>query len=277
MVEIKTPETKTKISFTTQLGDKSADNAVQAFQEAFRNKDMFFQFLDALPIAIEIFAPDGLAVFANRTSCNDMNAPDASELIGRYNILHDPIVNDVLGLREDVKRAFNGEVSTAYEVRVPYEHITTRYTQKNENFMAIKFQKISAFPLWDENKQLAYVAMIFETTHTYQGRAEIVRAWEYMDKHWLEEYDAEKIAQTVGLSSQHLSRLFKQYTNEKPFDYYKRNKVNKLKEKLLDPNLSVLQAFYDCGVDYNGKYKQYFKEIIGMTPSKFREEKFKTE
>jgi methylphosphotriester-DNA--protein-cysteine methyltransferase len=57
-----------------------------------------------------------------------------------------------------------------------------------------------------------------------------------------------------------------------PMDYYKRTKIDKIKEKLLAPGLSISEAFAVCGVEYNGRYKQYFKDIVGKTPSKYREE-----
>jgi len=68
----------------------------------------------------------------------------------------------------------------------------------------------------------------------------MVIAQEYMNEYWFESFDRDKI------------------------------KVEKIKEKLLDPNLTVTQAFSECGVDSKGKYFQHFKDIAGMTPTEFR-------
>lgn len=78
------------------------------------------------------------------------------------------------------------------------------------------------------------------------------------------------MAGIANLSRYHYSRLFKKHTGMTPFDYYQDVKISKIKEKLCDKNLSVTQAFTDCGVDYSGNYLRIFKEKVGMTPSQYR-------
>jgi len=43
-----------------------------------------------------------------------------------------------------------------------------------------------------------------------------------------------------------------------------------LKEKLLDTNLSIAQAFAACNMDYNGHSARVFKEKTGLSPSAYR-------
>jgi AraC family transcriptional regulator len=43
-----------------------------------------------------------------------------------------------------------------------------------------------------------------------------------------------------------------------------------MKEKLLDLNLSVSQAFAACGVDYSGYYAKLFRQQTGETPRQYR-------
>jgi len=56
-----------------------------------------------------------------------------------------------------------------------------------------------------------------------------------------------------------------------PQQYYKKIKIDKIKEKLLDPGLSIAQAFSECGVDSGGTYFRHFKETTGETPTEFRQ------
>ena len=116
-------------------------------------------------------------------------------------------------------------------------------------------------PVWQgldhDNHRLAYVVHVFVTSKLYNGKKEIVKAKEYLDRHWLEEFD-------------HFSRLFKRYTSMTPFSYYQGLKINKLKEQLCDQNLSIGDAFSACGLDYNGNYARVVKEKVGMTPSQYR-------
>lgn len=247
-----------------------------AFQKMMKNTDMFFQLLDLFPYMIEVFAPDGTVVFLNRAGCEEGNLADVTQVIGHYNILKDPVVLDTLGQREIIEKAFNGERINSYDVRIPYEDTAERYTQTDDSFNKILYQTISCFPLWDDQQQLAYVAMVFITTQTYTGRADIIKAKEYIDRYCTDDFDRDKIAGAIHISPNHFSSLFKEHTGESPQDYYKRAKVRKLQEKLLDPNLNIEQAFAACGVDYHGNYRRYFKEITGQSPSQYKEEKTRT-
>jgi AraC-like DNA-binding protein len=60
------------------------------------------------------------------------------------------------------------------------------------------------------------------------------------------------------------------HTGITPYEYYINYKINKLKEILLDTNLSVSQAFEACNMSYNGHSARLFKERVGVTPSEYR-------
>lgn len=252
------------------------DEIVAAFQKSFENKAMFFQFMDNFPYTIEIFAPDGTSVYVNRKGCEEMNVADPNQVVGHYNLVNDPVCNDVLGMRDDLTRAFKGETIIIKDARVPYEDTGARYDKKDENFDQALYMDISSFPLRSENGELAYVVMIFQTKLSYKGKSEIIKAQQFINEHWRDNYDIKTIAKAAGLSTSRFTELFKKHTNETPFDYYKRTKIQKIKEKLLDPNLNVEEAFDACGVAYDGHYARVFQEIVGMTPKKYIEQKSKT-
>jgi len=260
---------------------KPPDNATSAeladiFRGLMKSHHLVFQFLDLFPYAIEVFAPDGTSVFINRSCCEDMNIDDGTQVVGVYNILKDPVVLDVLGQREIIEKAFKGERITAHDIRVPHEETSERYDTKGESFKKILYKDITCFPLWDDYQQIAYIVMVFITTKTYTGRVDIIKAQEYMDQNWTENFDRDKIAKVAHISRNHFSSLFKEHTGYTPQDYYKRVKVKKLQEKILDPNMNIEQAFAACGVDYRGNYRRYFKEITGQSPLQYRAEKRKS-
>ncbi|NLY18077.1 MAG: helix-turn-helix domain-containing protein [Clostridiaceae bacterium] len=64
--------------------------------------------------------------------------------------------------------------------------------------------------------------------------------------------------------------MFKKHTGITPREYYINYKISKLKEKLLDTNLSVAQAFAACNLEYNGHSARVFKEKTGSSPSAYR-------
>lgn len=93
---------------------------------------------------------------------------------------------------------------------------------------------------------------------------------EYIEAHWKEEFDIDRLADAIHISRYHYTRLFKQHTGITPYNYYQEIKVQKLKERLCDGNLSVAQAFAECGADFSGSFAKIFKEKVGMTPSQYQ-------
>ncbi|MGI6586381.1 MAG: helix-turn-helix transcriptional regulator [Gracilibacteraceae bacterium] len=85
------------------------------------------------------------------------------------------------------------------------------------------YTDITCFPIWDKDQKIAYIVNIFITSSLYQGRPDIARVREYMDKHWLDEFELSKVDEAVNLSIYHFERLFKKHTGETPYSYYKKN------------------------------------------------------
>lgn len=243
----------------------------KSFQSAFGNEELLFQIVDLFPIPIEIFAPNGITVFANRAALEMWNISGPEQIVGQYNLIKDPVVNDELGLREYVNRAFEGETLSVSDVKVALEDMSGRYEAKDGKFdVEALYSDIHSFPIWDQNREIAYIVNVFITTRMYQGRSDIAKAKEYIESHWLEEFDMEKISRSVNLSRYHFARLFKKHTSMTPYVYYQEVKVKKLAEALCDTNLSITEVFAACGEDYKGNYLRIFKEKMGMTPSQYR-------
>lgn len=244
---------------------------IGSFQSAFGNEDLLFQIVDLFPMPIEIFSPDGTTVYANRAFLEEYNISGLEQIIGNYNILEDPVVNDELGLREYVSRAFQGETLSVSDIKVPFNDMSSRYETRNSDFdIQAMYKDITSFPIWDQKKNITYIVNVFVTTRMYQGRSDIAKAREYIETHWKEEFSMDKVASAINLSRYHFARLFKKHTAMTPYSYYQDVKIRMLKQTLCDKSTSISQAFAACGVDYNGNYARLFKEKVGMTPSQYR-------
>ena len=132
------------------------------------------------------------------------------------------------------------------------------------------YQDITNFPLLREDGTVAYVITVFMTKHIYQSRLDTIKAKEYIDTHWLDDFNLDKISNHAGLSRHHLTRLFKQFIGITPYSYYQKVKIEKIKEALGDLTLNISEAFNSCGADYSGGFAEAFKKKIGMTPSDYR-------
>lgn len=238
----------------------------------FDSHELLAQVLDRLPLPIGVFDQKGNTVYVNPACLQTFNVTAPEELVGKFNPLDDPFVNDDLGLHEFVQRAFRGETVTVLDAKVPVNRSAGGLDDRVPgDKVATMYQNITSFTVRDRNGSPAYVVMYFQTQRRYVGPPDVAKAMAYIDSHWAEEFDLDKIVEAVNLSKHHFCRRFKRYTSMTPHNYYLDVKIAKLKEALADRDLTIAQAFSACGLAYSGHYARIFKEKTGMTPSQYRE------
>ncbi|WP_242834069.1 helix-turn-helix domain-containing protein [Desulfitobacterium hafniense] len=238
------------------------------FESLYENKELFAQIIKHFPYPLHICAPDGTMLFANEAFFEFVKSP-TRELIKGNNIRNNPNL-DRWGVKDFVRRSYQGEIVHAYDLRVPLQELIEKYSGNAELLSESLYHNMTAFPIRDAHHKIAYIVTVFTTSRYYQGRDEVIRGKEYIDEHWKEEFDIDKLSGIVHMSRYHYTRLFKQHTGITPYTYYQDVKISKLKEKLCDINLSITQVFDECCVDYNGNISKKFKQKIGMTPSQYR-------
>ena len=248
--------------------DNKQNGKFQSFQTFSGKSDLLAKVIEFFPYPIEVYTPDGITVLVNKAMLAEYHAVSPEAIIGKYNIFEDPTIL-ASGQLHVLKRAFQGETVFFPDVRVPLEEISKQYGVCDLDVKAI-YQDITVFPIFNEDKQVIYVAALLVNRRVYRGKDGIEKAKEYMESNWLNGYDAGKTAQAAFLSKAHFTKLFKKHTGVTPHDYYINYKINKIKEKLLDTNLSVAQAFVACNMDYNGHSAKIFKEKTGVSPSAYR-------
>jgi AraC family transcriptional regulator len=239
------------------------------FQSLYENKELFVHIVKHFPFPIHICAPDGTMLLANEEFLKFAKITNPEKLYKKHNIIQNPAL-ERWGIKEFLIQAFKGQAVQICDIKVPYQEIVERLGDDKEPVHESLFQNIIAFPIRDSSNRLLFIAFIFSTSRSYKDRDEIIKGKEYIDDHWKEDFDIGKLANTVHMSKYHYPRLFKQHTGISPYNYYQEIKLVKLKEKLCDINLSIVQVFNECGVDYNGKIVKRFKEKTGMTPSQYR-------
>jgi AraC-like DNA-binding protein len=227
-----------------------------------------FLFFDLFPMPAGIFAPVGTSLYLNRALLDFTNIKDASLIVGKYNLLTDPVVNCQLGMAEDIQRVFRGETVVIAEFSPPVQDLFDSGVIKEKPFESA-IMDIYLYPIRSEDK-LAYVVCVLIVKSVYQGTPDAAKAKEYIDIHWREAYDQYALAKSLNMSISQLYNIFKELVGVAPGDYYKQVKVDHIKKKLQDKNLTISEAFAACGEDSRGWIAKVFKEITGYSPRAYR-------
>ncbi len=244
------------------------NNIIESFQSFFGKEELLAKVIEFFPYPIQVYASDGTSVLVNKAMLAEFHNVSPDMVVGKYNIFKDPYII-ASGQLHAVKRAFQGETVFFPDVRVPLEDITERYGIKDLDVEAL-YQDVTVFPILNDMNQVVFVVALLINRRVYRGKSEIEKAKEYLESHWMDKFDASETAKAACLSKAHFTKLFKKHTGVTPYEYYINYKISKLKEKLLDTNLSVAQAFAACNMDYNGHSARLFKEKVGVSPSDYR-------
>jgi len=93
---------------------------------------------------------------------------------------------------------------------------------------------------------------------------------EYIDTHYTEDLTLEDMADIIGFSKYHFSRLFKQYTNFTFCDYLKHRRIQAAEILLEQPEYSITEVALQAGFPSISTFNRIFKEYKNCTPTEFR-------
>lgn len=74
----------------------------------------------------------------------------------------------------------------------------------------------------------------------------------------------------LGISSNHLMRLFKQYEGCTQSQYRMMLRIRKAKDLLYKTNMDILHVALSCGFESESHFYKCFKAFTGVSPAKFR-------
>ena len=98
----------------------------------------------------------------------------------------------------------------------------------------------------------------------------IHRAVSYMTAHCARDLTMAEVADHVGYSHSHFSKVFKEETNSSFRLYLNQLRVEKSKALLLSTNLSIAEICDQCGFEDQSYHCKVFKKLVGVTPDKYR-------
>lgn len=108
------------------------------------------------------------------------------------------------------------------------------------------------------------------TSRDYQERVNETLFCIHSDIH--ENHSVEALSSRVALSPFHFNRVFKEIVGESIHAYIKRVKLEHAANALLfNPQATITQILQEVGFSSNASFTQAFKELFGVTPTKWRE------
>jgi AraC-like DNA-binding protein len=111
--------------------------------------------------------------------------------------------------------------------------------------------------------------MAAEPRHATNRR--LLRARDRIDRSYADALDIEALAASVHLSRAHFIRSFKETFGETPHRYLQRRRLERAMALLRETDRPVTEICFDVGFASLGTFSRTFHDIVGTSPSAYRE------
>ncbi|MBV9508004.1 MAG: helix-turn-helix transcriptional regulator [Acidobacteriia bacterium] len=100
--------------------------------------------------------------------------------------------------------------------------------------------------------------------------ARLNRVVEFMNENLARDLRLSELAQVAGMSPHYFCQLFKQSTGYTAYQYVLRQRVERAKHYLRDPNITLAVASTATGFADQSHFTKVFRRMVGATPAQFR-------
>jgi AraC-like DNA-binding protein/TM2 domain-containing membrane protein YozV len=150
-------------------------------------------------------------------------------------------------------------------------------------FFGIRQQAIYANPLKESN--VAPKTKLLSSRYEKSGLKkedsaihlnQLLKYMEVEKPYLNEKLTLKEVAETLNISTNHLSQVINENLEKNFFDFVNRYRVDLAKQKLRDhsnKNYTLLSIAYDCGFSSKSSFNAIFKRFEGTTPSEFQKNK----
>jgi len=99
----------------------------------------------------------------------------------------------------------------------------------------------------------------------------IAKAKKWIEQHYEEELNLEKVAQQVNMSRSHFARQFRQYTGFSMIDYLLKVRCDAIATQLAQSDTDISEIAFSVGFSNLSHFYRHFKRRYGTTPRAFRQ------
>jgi len=100
--------------------------------------------------------------------------------------------------------------------------------------------------------------------------ARLKRVLEYVESNLDKNITLTELARVANMSLYYFAVLFRQSTGLSPHRYVLSKRVERAKELLHDPKLSVLDVSMNVGFEHQNNFARAFRRMIGVSPTEFK-------
>ena len=104
------------------------------------------------------------------------------------------------------------------------------------------------------------------------GSARLQRIKELVHAKMEDDLSLYEMAQSVGLSTAHFARMFRKSTGQTPHQFVLRRRLERARAMLRAPEARVLDVAVACGFKTQQHFAQVFRDVWGVSPTKYRED-----
>lgn len=104
----------------------------------------------------------------------------------------------------------------------------------------------------------------------------VLRAQEVVRRHLSRQINASSLAADLGVSREHLTRIFRAHLGQTPWQYILRQQMQAACRLLTETTLSMREISERTGCSSQAIFTHRFKHTLGMTPSAFRDRGLQT-
>jgi len=97
------------------------------------------------------------------------------------------------------------------------------------------------------------------------------RVRDRIDREYAQPLDVEALARGAHMSAGHLSRQFRRAYGEPPYAYLMTRRIERAMALLRRGDLSVTEVCFEVGCSSLGTFSSRFAELVGVSPSLYRD------
>jgi AraC-like DNA-binding protein len=102
--------------------------------------------------------------------------------------------------------------------------------------------------------------------------ASLRRVRDRIDREYAQPLDVEALARDANMSAGHLSREFRRSYGEPPYSYLMTRRIERAMALLHRGDLSVTDVCFTVGCSSLGTFSTRFAELVGVSPSVYRDQ-----